>query len=172
MPRESELRQRRRATEDRMGDLLRAVLAVAHEDGMTRGLVADRLGVSAHTLEAWCKPSSATTCTGRALLEMLADPGVLGERAHLKLAESLLRPGGLGVYQVECAGGEDGGVSLSMLGVAADVGQLSGEVREAMVDGRVDVDEARRVLTECDRTMASMHSLRGVLVGLRDGGQS
>ncbi|MEM7623114.1 MAG: hypothetical protein AAF235_07900 [Planctomycetota bacterium] len=153
----------------RTADVMRAVLEVAStESGATRGLIADRMGVRKSTVDHWCRDASDALWPAWALFTLLSDETILGTPATLMLAQRMLKPGGLGVHalcgdQADDAGGS---VGLGLLGALGRFGALSDGVRDALADGSIDANEARRVTVHIDQVIASLQSVREQLGGV------
>lgn len=169
--RQSGNESRRRASDERAADIMRLVLSLAHEDGQTRGLVADRLGVSPHTVEAWCKPSNPVHWPMGVVVELLADPGILGERAWMVLARKLVTPGGLGIFELP-EGGEASGESLQMIVLHAvtNTGGIAEHTRSALADGHLDDAELRGVLLQVRSAIETLHGLKADVEARLKGG--
>lgn len=150
----------------RTDDVMRMVLDVAREHGATRGMIADRLGVSPATVDHWCRESSDAIWPAWALMVLLSDASILGDVARMALARKMLNPGGLGVMELPAeAGDADASMQSRVLESVTHMGSIADEFRSAIDDGRVDATEARGV----KRRVLELYESLGSLVQDLDG---
>lgn len=165
--RTAEVKPRFNAFSDRFIELLRRAVTEAAHEGVSRQDIADGLGVSVHTLDAWMKPSRGSVAPSDRVFELVCREDILPQEVRDRFWAAAGAEGGYVVIPELEADPDEVPPAKHLLDVIGALGRLSDAVRQTMNrddDGKCvcDIDAARAT-----DMLGHLHDLERHLAELR-----